>query len=222
MPRTGERTPTGAERPSLSKGAFGPLEEENAHGPRGGSGSGRDEKPRVPRRRATGQPGAASSGASASTYRASGLPRVTGGGATGRTPRGHPNCSGGTFGPGVTGVGTGNRVSVNGANSETEVGQPIRPNREAPVSGQPEGAPAATGPGNRRPGRKRASPAEPCGTTGDVMIEWKANARRSISGGPSQPSGSPGRVRRRKLAAPPGALHCFRPGNRVRLANGRA
>jgi hypothetical protein len=82
-------------RPSLSKGAFGPLEEENAHGPRGGSGSGRDEKPRVPRRRATGQPGAASSGASASTYRANGLPRVTGGGATGRTPRGHPNCSGG-------------------------------------------------------------------------------------------------------------------------------
>jgi hypothetical protein len=95
MPRTGERTPTGAERPSLSKGAFGPLEEENARGPRGGSGSGRDEKPRVPRRRATGQPGAASSGASASTYRAVGLPRVTGGGATGRIPMGHPNCSGG-------------------------------------------------------------------------------------------------------------------------------
>lgn len=39
---------------------------------------------------------------------------------------------------------------------------------------------------------KRASPAEPFGTTGDVMIETKANARRSIDGGSLHPLGSPG------------------------------
>jgi hypothetical protein len=222
MPRTGERTPTGAERPSLSKGAFGPLEEENAHGPRGGSGSGRDEKPRVSRRRATGQPGAASSGASASTYRTVGLPMVTGGGATGRTPRGHPNCSGGHVRSGRHR----RRHGQPGQRERRQLGDGGRATDQTEPGGTrfraTGGGASSNGPGNRRPGRKRASPAAPCGTTGDVMIEWKANARRSISGGSSQPSGSPGRVRRRKPAAPPGALHCFRPEHRVRLADGRA
>lgn len=52
---------------------------------------------------------------------------------------GTPTAPEDTFGPGVTGVGTGNRVSVNGANSETEVGQPIRPSRAAPIPGNRRG-----------------------------------------------------------------------------------
>jgi hypothetical protein len=39
------------------------------------------------------------------------------------------------------------------------------------------------------------------------QVETKANARRSTGGGSSHLSGSPGWVRRRKSAAPPGATH---------------
>lgn len=92
MPRTGERTPTGTGRPSLAKGAFGPLEEENGLGPRGESGSGRDEKPRVPMRRATGRPGAASSGATTLTDRVDGQPEARAAGCSSRATRKHPNC----------------------------------------------------------------------------------------------------------------------------------
>ena len=47
------------------------------------------------------------------------------------------------------------------------------------------------------------------GHDGRCVGRAKANARRSTSGGSSHLSGSPGWVRRRKQAAPPGATHFF-------------
>jgi hypothetical protein len=177
--RTGERTPTGAERPSLLSNAFGPSDEENDFGSRGGGDPGRGEKPRS-EATSTGFPGAASGGA-ASMHRGVGSPAATDSGAHWSTgPRGHPNCSRGHQDRGAIGVGTGNRVSVNGARP---LGRATGPESNSGNGGSGQTDPDRVGghrcrvtgggadrqrAGQPEPGRQRASPAEPSGTTGDV------------------------------------------------------
>ncbi len=147
MSRTGERTQTGAERPSLSSRSFGVDETENGPGPRGGSGSGRSEKPHcfeAPSRRATGGHGRRGDRAE---------------------PSEHPNCELGQC-PAASNDGTGNRVSVNGVEGPTgpgnrqtgvpspgvEIGQPIETNgrhrhRETDVAPRGNGRWATSEPG---------------------------------------------------------------------------
>ncbi len=72
--------------------------------------------------------------------------------------------------------------------------------------GQRESVTTGSVAGNRCRNRKAASPAAPQGETGDVLIELKANARRSTSGGPvrlRRPGGCAAQA-----ASPPG-LSCF-------------
>lgn len=203
--RTGQRTPTGAERPSLSPNALGRSEEENGPGPRGGSGFGRSEKPLA---LGTEPPGDRQPRAQGYRAEAEGAPQLLR-----RTRSGD-----------AANDGTGNRVSVNGVERSrgrfagrpgfdsgngvrfaghrgrggTAAGEPAarpgvrrgrvadRPGTPAPRRGSVRRSSAgrgcgrratgercrtAAGPGDRIDGRKRASPAEPSGTTGDVMIE---------------------------------------------------
>lgn len=103
MPRTGERTQTGVERPSLGSQSFGADGTENGPDPRGESGSGRSEKPHASKHRVTGQP------------------EATGGEVTGRKPSEHPNCElGGS--PAASDDDTVYRVSVNGVEGSTGSG----------------------------------------------------------------------------------------------------
>jgi hypothetical protein len=103
MPRTGERTQTGVERPSLGSQPFGAGETENGPDPRGESGSGRSEKPH------------------ASKHRVAGQPEATGGEVTGPKPNEHPNCEFGGS-PAASDDDTVYRVSVNGVEGPTESG----------------------------------------------------------------------------------------------------
>jgi hypothetical protein len=173
IPRTGERTPTGAERPSLPSDTFGWSGEENDFSSRGGGDSGRGEKPHVSKRRVPGNRGGERRGScGAPSLPACRRPRA----AQHRfdRSRGHPNCSRGRRTGGAIGVGTGNRVSVNGARplgratgSESNFGNGGSGNRsdragghrrratgggaDGNGSGQPE-----TGPNGHRPPSLRA------------------------------------------------------------------
>ncbi len=78
--------------------------------------------------------------------------------------------------------------------------------------GQRESVTTGSVAGNRYRNRKAASPATPQGETGDVLIELKANARRSTSGGSVRlrcPGGCAAQA-----AAPPG-LSAFSAGSPV-------
>jgi hypothetical protein len=153
--RTGERTQTGVERPSLGSQSFGAGGTEDGPDPRGESGSGRSEKPHASKHRVAGQPGA------------------TGGEVTGRKPSKHPNCEFGGS-PAASDDGTVYRVSVNGVEGPTgpgdrqtgvpspgvEVGQPADANgrhrhRETDV------APRGNGPG--QPGDRVSTPVTEAG-----------------------------------------------------------
>jgi hypothetical protein len=133
----------------------------------------------APRRRAPGNRGGEQRG-TASRYRAAGLPGATGSEAP-ADPRGHPNCTRGTIGSEASSnEGTGNRVSVNGARTlsrATGAGSSSgNGGRFADQTGSEGHRYRATGGGaiGKRsratggPGPKRASPAMPSGTTGDV------------------------------------------------------
>jgi hypothetical protein len=134
--------------------------------------------------------------------------------------RGHPNCTRGRRIGGAIGVGTGNRVSVNGARavgratgSESNFGNGGSGDRSDRAGGHRR---RVTGGGADRQ-RSRATgdraktgiARRAFGHDGRCVGRAKANARRSTSGGSSHLSGSPGWVRRRKQAAPPGATHFF-------------
>ena len=126
--------------------------------------------------------------------------------------------------------GSGNR---SGAEEATESGSPDRPGFHSGDGGRATGRRSRGGSYRRvRPvvsvegsrvgfarstGRKRASPAETPSGDNDgrcEQVETQANARRSTGGGSLHLLGSPGRVRRRKPAAPPGAiLVAGRPGD---------
>ena len=97
--RTGQRTPTGAGKPSHSADTFGWSRNDNGHGPRGGSGLGRSEKPLA---LGTESPGNR-------RPRAQGLP--------GRSLRSTPTAPEGEVRR-CHNDGTGNRVSVNDAEKQ--------------------------------------------------------------------------------------------------------
>ena len=139
-------------------------------------------------------------------------------------PWGHPNCSRGTIGSEApSSEDTGNRVSVNGARTlvrATGAGSSFgNGGRFADKTGSKRHRCRATGsgaignepPGNRRFGANMGIARRALGHDGRCVGRAKANARRSTSGGSSHLSGSPGWVRRRKQAAPPGATHFFGP-----------
>ncbi len=64
--------------------------------------------------------------------------------------------------------------------------------------GQRESVTTGSVAGNRYRNRKAASPAAPQGETGDVLIELKANARRSTSGGSVRRDAPEGALRKRQ------------------------
>jgi len=184
IPRLSERTPTGADRPSLPSNAFGLSEEENAsaHETEAAPGGARSHTPRSDEHRFAG----ATSGEAASKRRApvrrsnerrgsfeapsrrlagdhGSAPsrRLAGGHGQRSTPaQRHGSTPTAPVGRGVggaIGVGTGNRVSVNGAgplgratgsgSSRRQRRSGNRPDRVGggTVAGQPVVAPAATG-----------------------------------------------------------------------------
>jgi hypothetical protein len=153
--RTGERTPTGAERPSLPSDTFGWRGEENDFGSRGGGDSGRGEKPHASKRRVPGNRGGERRGSF-------GAPscRLAGGHgqrSTGSTRRRHRRRHGQ---PGQRerrqASGPGNRVRVQ--LRQRRVGRPIRPGRGAPSPGNRWWRRSATEPGNRQPGQNGHRP----------------------------------------------------------------
>ena len=138
-------------------------------------------------------------------------------------PRGHPNCSRGTirFG-GATQRGHGQpgqreRRQDAGPGNRSRV--QLRERRSVRRQDRLGGAPLPGDRWRRQPVTSRRATGETWpnmgiarhafGHDGRCVGRAKANARRSTSGGSSHLSGSPGRVHRRKPAAPPGAILVF-------------
>jgi len=90
---------------------------------------------------------------------------------------------GGASRPGATGQWFGAEGSGATPTGLGEDGSDWHQDRWHGQPGQRESVTTGSAAGNRCRNRKAASPAAPQGETGDVLIELKANARRSTSGG---------------------------------------
>ena len=184
--------------------------------------TGREATLRSDEHRATG----AASGGAASVHRVAGLPVATGSEAP---VQGHGSTPTAPVEPAVRR----RHRRRHGQPGQRERRQAAGPGnrsrvqlRERRVGHRPDRVGGAPSPGNRwwrrwQRGRATGDRAttgiarRAFGHDGRCVGRAKANARRSTSGGSSHLSGSPGWVRRRKQAAPPGATQLFRVGYRA-------